>query len=573
MGLARGEIGSIWDGFDSDDRACPSQESYYLNFLKLNISYDLQTFRGDVFGGITAAVVGLPVALAFGVASGLGALAGIYGAIAVGFLAAVFGGTRSQISGPTGPMSVAMAVIVTANADSLAKAFTIVIMAGAIQIMLGVLRIGRFVSYTPYSVISGFMSGIGIIIILIQTLPFLGESVATGGPMGAIRAWPDAIGNVNYGALVIAVVTLVVGIVWPERLRRFLPPTLVALIAGTLLGVLWLKGTPVIGDVPTGLPAVQLPDFSLGVLASAVQPALTIALLGSIDSLLTSLVADSMTRTRHNPDKELVGQGIGNVAAGFIWGLPGAGATLGTVVNIRAGGRTQLSGAIRAAILLALVLGLGRYVESIPHAVLAGILMKVGWDIIDWRFLTRIHRVQREHLLVMLITLCLTVFLDLITAVAIGLIAAGMASARQFERLELDSVVSVPLLDHTFFGLDDSDGIDPFSAQVGLVALRGSFTVASSNKLINTISVDIRDHEVVIMDFSDSVYIDDSAALVVEQMIDSAMAQDTECIVIGLSGPPADTMQALNVLDSVPEDHIVENLDQAREIARGILKI
>ena len=542
-----------------------------MRSFKPNISYDLQTFRGDVFGGVTSAVVGLPVALAFGVASGLGALAGIYGAIAVGFLAAVFGGTRSQISGPTGPMAVAMAVIVTVHADSLAKAFTIVIMAGCIQILLGVLRIGRFVSYTPYSVISGFMSGIGIIIILIQTLPFLGEPVATGGPMGAIQAWPDAISNVNYAALVIAVATLVVGIVWPERLRKFLPPTLVALIAGTLLGVLWLKDTPVIGDVPTGLPVAQLPDLSISVLTSAVQPALTIALLGSIDSLLTSLVADSMTRTRHNPDKELVGQGIGNVAAGFIWGLPGAGATLGTVVNIRAGGRTQLSGAIRAAILLALVLGLGRYVESIPHAVLAGILMKVGWDIIDWRFLTRIRRIQREHLLVMLITLGLTVFLDLITAVAIGLIAAGMASARQFERLELDSVISVPLLDQTFFGLEDSDGVDAFSARVGLVALRGSFTVASSNKLINTIGVDIRDHEVVILDFSDSVYIDDSAALVVEQMIDSAAAQDTECIVVGLSGAPAETLQALNVLDGVPEDHVVANLDEAREVARGLL--
>ncbi len=518
-------------------------------------------------------MVGLPVALAFGVASGLGALAGIYGAIAVGFLAAVFGGTRSQISGPTGPMAVAMAVIVTIHADSLAKAFTIVIMAGLIQILLGAFRIGRFVSYTPYSVISGFMSGIGIIIILIQTLPFLGKTVATGGPIGAIRAWPDAISDLNYGALIIAAVTLIVGVVWPERLRKYLPPTLVALVAGTLLGVLWLKDTPLIGHVPTGLPIAQLPDLSLNVLLDAVQPALTIALLGSIDSLLTSLVADSMTRTRHNPDRELMGQGIGNMAAGFISALPGAGATLGTVVNIRAGGRTQLSGVIRAAILVTLVLGLGRYVEAIPHAALAGILMKVGWDIIDWRFLTRIRHIQREHLLVMLITLSLTVFLDLITAVAIGLIAAGMASARQFERLELDSVISVPLLDQIFFDLEHSDDLDPFSAQVGLVALRGSFTVASSNKLINTISVDIRDHEVVILDFSDSVYIDDSAALVVEQMIDSAIAQDTECIVIGLSGPSAETIRALNVLKSVPEDHEVETLDEAREIARRILNI
>ena len=517
------------------------------------MTYNLQTLRGDLFGGVTAAVVGLPVALAFGVASGLGALAGIYGAIAVGFFAAVFGGTRSQISGPTGPMAVAMAVIVTTHADTLAEAFTIVIMAGLIQILLGVMRIGRFVAFTPYSVISGFMSGIGVIIMLLQTLPFLGAAGAAGGPVGVVRALPNAMNNVNFSAFAIAAVTLVVGVLWPQQLRRYFPPTLAALVAGTLLGVLWLTDVPVIGEVPTGLPQLEMPVFSLSLLVRAIEPALILALLGSIDSLLTSLIADAMTRTRHNPNRELVGQGIGNLVAGLIGGLPGAGATLGTVVNIRAGGQTQVSGALRAAILLALVLGLGKYVEAIPHAVLAGILLKVGWDIIDWRFIMRVHRVQREHLLVMLITLGLTVFVDLVTAVAIGLIAAGMASARQFERLELDRVVSVPLLDQSFLESDESEEeTDEFSARVGLVALRGSFSVASSNKLINTISVDIRDHEVVILDFSETVYIDDSAALVVEQMIDSAIAEETECIITSLTGSPAASLHALNVLDRVP---------------------
>ena len=537
------------------------------------LNYDLKALRGDLFGGVTAAVVGLPIALAFGVASGLGAVAGLYGAIAVGFFAAVFGGTRSQISGPTGPMAVAMAVIVTTHADNLAAAFTIVIMAGVIQILLGVMRIGRFVAYTPYSVISGFMSGIGVIIILLQTLPFLGATIAQGGPLGAVQSWPDAINDVNFHALAIAAVALGVGILWPEQLKKFLPASLAALIAGTLIGVLWLTNAPVIGDVPIGLPSLMLPDYSLDILASAVQPALIIALLGSIDSLLTSLVADSMTRTRHNPNRELVGQGIGNTIAGFIGGLPGAGATLGTVVNIRAGGRTQVSGVLRAAILLALVLGLGRYVEAIPHAVLAGILVKVGWDIIDWRFITRVHRVQREHLLVMVITMGLTVFLDLVTAVAIGLIAAMMASARQFERLELDSVISVPLLDRTFLvSKEEADKVDPYSARVGLVSLRGSFSVASANKLITTISLDIRDHEVVILDFTDTAYMDDSAALVVEQMIDVATAEDTGCIVMGLEGMPETTLKALNVLKDVPEDQFVKTLDEAREVAKRMLK-
>ena len=544
------------------------------------MKYDLQTFRGDLFGGVTAAVVGLPVALAFGVASGLGPVAGIYGAIAVGLFASIFGGTRSQISGPTGPMAVAMAVVVTTHASSLAEAFTIAIMAGLIQVLLGVLRIGRFVAYTPYSVISGFMSGIGIIIITLQVLPFIGEPAVSGGPLASVTMWPNVIShldNVNFSAFAIAGATLVVGVLWPSRLRRFLPPTLAALVVGTLMSLFWLSGTPVIGDVPTGLPSPQMPVIAPSFLVRAFSPALTIALLGSIDSLLTSLIADSMTRTRHNPNRELVGQGLGNMIAGFIGGIPGAGATLGTVVNIRAGGRTQISGTFRALILLALVLGLGRYVEAIPHAVLAGILMKVGWDIIDWRFLTRIHRVQPEHLLVMVITLALTVFLDLITAVAIGLIAAGMASARQFERMELDSVISVPLLDQTFLynksTVDDqSEEIDPYSARVGLVALRGSFSVASSSKLITAISADISEHEVVILDFSDTVYVDDSAALVVEQMIDTAIDQDTDCIVMGLTGLLASGLQALNVLQNVPQNNFAADLDEAREIARRILQ-
>ena len=542
--------------------------------MPFRFSYNLQTFRGDVFGGITAAVVGLPVALAFGVASGLGALAGIYGAIAVGFFAAVFGGTKSQISGPTGPMAVAMAVIVTTHANNLAEAFTVVIMAGLIQILLGVMKIGRFVSFTPYSVISGFMSGIGVIIILLQTLPFLGASVAMGGPMGAVRSWPDVIKDVNPSAFAIAAVTLVAGILWPARLRKVLPPTLAALIAGTTLGVFWLTNTPVIGNVPTGLPELKLPVISVDLLTSAIQPALTLALLGSIDSLLTSLIADAITRTRHNPDRELIGQGIGNTIAGLIWGLPGAGATLGTVVNIRAGGRTQVSGVLRAAILLTLVLGLGKYVEVIPHAVLAGILMKVGWDIIDWRFITRIHRVQREHLLVMVITMGLTVFVDLVTAVVVGLIAAGMAYSRQLERLELDNVVSVPLSDQSFLMIvEDGDDVDEFSARVGLVALRGSFSVASSVKLINAISLDIQEHEIVILDFSGTVSIDDSAALVVEQMIDIAIAEDTECIVMGLTGAPETALLSLNVLKRVPKDQFVADLDEAREVSQRILNV
>ena len=541
---------------------------------RFRLNYDLDTLRGDLFGGVTSMVVALPVSLGFGIASGMGAAAGLYGAIAVGFFASVFGGTRSQISGPTAPMTVAMAVVLTSHASSLTEALTVVVLAGLLQVLLGVSKIGRFVAYTPHVVVSGFMSGIGVIIMLMQSLPLLGASGATGGPMGAARALPAAVSDIDTSAFAIGAVTLAVGFLWPRRLSRFAPGPLVALAAGTALGVLWFTDAPVIGAIPVGLPSLQLGLPPADFLLHALQPAIILALLGSVDSLLTSLVADSMTGNRHNPDRELIGQGIGNMAAGLIGALPGAGATMGTVINIRSGGSTPVSGALRALLLFALVLGLGRLVEPIPLAALAGVLVKVGWDIIDWRMLARVHRLRREHLIVMLATLGLTVFVDLITAVAIGLIAGGMVHARRLERLELDSVVSVPLLEASFFADDTMPAQDdPHAARVGMVALRGTLSVASSHKLVSVVGLDIREHEVVIFDFSGTVYIDDSAAMVIGKLLDIAAKSGTECIVMGLRDDVAATLLSLDILGGVPADRVVETLDEARRIAREALEV
>ena len=537
------------------------------------MKYDLQALRGDVFGGITSAVVALPVALAFGIASGLGAAAGMYGAIAVGFFASVFGGTRSQISGPTPSMTVAMAVIISAHAGaSLEKALVIVVLAGLIQVLLGVLRIGRFVMYTPHVVVSGFMSGIGIIIMLIQVLPFLGAPTSPEGPMGALRELPHAIANLNPSAFIVAAVALAVSVFWPRRAEKLAPAPLAALVLGSLLGILWLTGAPAIGAIPEGLPDLRFEWPTADFLLSSLHPAIILALLGAVDSLLTSLVADAMTGTRHKPDKELVGQGIGNMVSGLFGGMPGAGATIGTVTNIRAGGSTPVSGAIRAVFLLGLLLGLGHYIEPIPHAVLAGILMKIGWDIVDWRLLLRIHRLRRDHLVVMLTTLLLTVAVDLVTAVAIGLIAAGMNHARQLKGLELDSVVSIPVLDRAFFAAEKDMTIsDPLQARVGMVALRGTLTVASSRNLVSVIGADIKDHEIVVFDFSGAKYLDDSAAMVIEQILDVARHADTDVIVVGLSGTVAEMINTLGVLRAVPGDHVVEDMAQARRMARRLL--
>ena len=532
------------------------------------MTYDLGKLRGDLFGGITATVVVFPASLAFGMASGLGAAAGIYGAIGVGFFAAVFGGTRAQISGPTGPMAVAIAVIVASHASSITEALIIIVMGGLMQVLLGLTRIGKYVAYTPQAVISGFMSGIGIIIILIQLLPFLGAPAA-GGPVDSVKALPGAFSSVNVDALAVASVSLGIALLWPRRLSTYVPGPVAALLFGTLLGVLWLQDAPVIGAVPIGMPtfALAMPDASF--LLRALEPALILALLGSVDSLLTSLIADSVTRTQHDPNRELVGQGLGNMVAGMFGGVAGAGNTLGTLTNIRAGGVTRASGAIYALLTLVLVLGLGRYVEPIPHAVLAGVLIKIGLDIVDWRLLIRVHKLRPEHLVVMLATLGITVFIDLVTAVTFGLIAAGMAHARLLEGLELDNVVSVPLLNSTFFGREDTE--DAYAADVGMIALKGVFTVASAHRLVAAFSVDIKGNKVAIFDFSETVHVDDSAALVIDQFLEIAKDAHTELIILGLPEDVRATLDGLGVLRHMPMDRMVATLPEARDVAARLL--
>jgi SulP family sulfate permease len=534
---------------------------------------DLKTVRGDIYGGLTAAVVALPLALAFGVASGVGAIAGLYGAIAVGFFAAIFGGTNSQVSGPTGPMTVVMAVIVTDHAGNLGEAFAIVFLGGAIQVLFGTLRIGRFISYTPYPVVSGFMSGIGVIIIMIQVLPFFGLATVPGGPLGALQAWPQAIQQLNPQALAIGCLSLGIAIFWPARLRALLPSPLAALIFGTLAAIFVLQEAPVIGSVPTGLPDLHLPAIALDQLPKIVQPALILALMGSIDSLLTSLVADSVTRTRHNSNRELIGQGIGNMVAGLVGGLPGAGATMRTVVNVRAGGRTPVSGALHAVILLALVLGLGPIAEKIPHAALAGILMKVGWDIIDWGYLKRIRRAPRDKLLVMLVTLGLTVFVDLITAVAAGLILAGFVTSRWMELEELKGITAVALTqDEGELSVAEREAMQDMNGQIGIIALRGHFSYASARELVQRIGAEAAGHEVIVLDFTDAAHVDTSAALAIEELIETTASETRGCFVAGLSGPAESTLRALGVFDKIPAQRIVQTRLEAIRQAANLIR-
>lgn len=532
----------------------------------------LNSRRGDVLGGVLAGVVSLPVALSMGTLSGLGPTAGVFGAVAFGVVAAVFGGTRGLVYGPNSSVAFAVSVVVAGSDNRLATAVVAVVLAGVIQVLLGSLRVGHLLSYTPYSVISGLLSGIGVLIVVSQIAPMLGASSEIGGLRATAGSWPDAFAHIDWSALAVGSVTFAVAAAWPSRLSTWVPSTAPAMVAGTLLGVLWLDGAPTLGGVSVGVLDLSWPDFSGAELVRLVPGAATIAALGSIDALIAAQVSDALTGSAHRPDREVVAQGLGNIGAGVVGGVPG-GATIGMYVNIEAGGRSPLAGVLCAGTLLTLVVGLEGLVEAMPEAVLAGILIKIGLDIIDWRPLTRLARGQREHSFVIVSTLAVTVFYDLVTALVVGLMAGAVVLARRFEQLELDSVISTPLLDRTFTDAGPLEGdADEFSARVGLVVLRGSFTAASAARMIKTLSADIKDHEIVIVDMSQTDYMDDSAGMVAQRLIKFAGAHDTDCIIVGLRGQPHQCLSALGVLQLVPEGCVVEKMSDARRTAWNRLK-
>jgi sulfate permease, SulP family len=498
----------------------------------MHSGYSLNTFRGDFFGGLTAGVVALPLALAFGVASGFGATAGLYGAIAVGLFAALFGGTPSQVSGPTGPMTVIVAAAVTSLAGNLQAVFAVVLIAGVLQILFGAMKVGVFVRYIPYPVISGFMSGIGVIIILIQLHPLLGAP-GVSSPLDAILRLPAALADVKLVSLFLAGVSMVLVFFTPKPITRLIPSPLVALLGGTLLSL--LIGLPVatIGDIPSGLPDIALPWFSVELLPKIMPLALALAVLGTIDSLLTSVVADSMTKSRHNSNRELVGQGIGNIVASLIGGLPGAGATMRTVVNIKSGGVTRVSGIIHSLFLIAVLLGLGRYAALIPLPVLAGILMKVGTDILDYRFLRLIKRVPRPDLTVMLTVFVITVFVDLIFAVGVGVTLASLMITYRISRQSQIAVEGVP---HQPWHRDLEKSLEEETDfRIRTLSVMGAFFFGTTAKMQEQVSKLIGT-QVVIINCLDVPFMDLSGIFALSEMIDRLKNEGIKPILVVREG-------------------------------------
>jgi len=502
-----------------------------------------QHFGPDFAGGLTTAIVSLPLALAFGVASGAGPQAGLYGAVIVGMFAALFGSSSRLISEPTGPMTVIMTSVVSSllaehPEQGMAMAFTVVMLAGLFQMLMGGLKLGKFITLMPYSVISGFMSGIGVLLIVMQIPPFLGVDPPGGGTIGVLKALPGMLSSLSWPELGLGALALGILFGFPSAWRKKCPPQLVALLVATGVSMLFLEPDAVrrIGRIPMGLPDFRFPAFSGDMLSDIVLDALVLGVLGSIDTLLTAMVADSLTREYHDSDQELVGQGIGNLLSGLCGGLPGAGATMGTVVNIQTGAKTNLAGVIRALILLAILLGAAPLTGPIPMAVLAAIALKVGVDILDWSFMQRVPHLSRSSTFMMYVVMFLTVFVDLIMAVGVGVFIANLLTIKRLSDLSANDVRTIGLNEAGVeLPEEEQELMERAGGKVLLFQLNGPMIFGVA-KAIAREHAAMRHAKVLVIDLSNVPLLGVTVCLSLENMVKDAVGVGGRVIVSGATG-------------------------------------
>ena len=592
--------------------------------------FDFKHFKGDIFGGLTAGIVALPLALAFGVSSGLGPSAGLYGAIFVSFFAALFGGTNTQISGPTAPMTaVSMVVIagfIALNDGDIGKALPgiliIFLLAGLMQIGLGFLKLGTYIKYIPSPVVSGFMTAIGVIILITQILPTVGyypkddlnyvnqfklhaeevilekilleeesegilvledfeETITragniteaqilresktlagkeSGGVLGTLKVLPTALKNINWLELWLALSTILI-IYGFKKITTAVPSTLVALLVVSGAAYALRLGYMPIQEIPSGLPMINFgifSEFSLGSITPYIFTALTLALLGAIDSLLTSVVADNMTKTKHNPNKELIGQGIGNSVAALFGGIPGAGATIRTVVNIKAGGKTRLSGMMAGVFLLVILLLLGPVASQIPAAVLAGILVTVGIGVMDWKGLKAIPKLPRTEVLIMLVVLILSSVWNLVYAVGIGLVLASLTFMKEISDLTFQRSNISPLIN--FKELSDEMGIpNKLREEISIKEISGPLFFGSTSDF-QSMSKQIPDiARVVVMKMDEVTYMDQSGVFAMEDVLIDICSNNKKVLLVGLLDQPKYMMEKLGIIpDLISKEQLFE---------------
>ena len=593
--------------------------------------FDFNHFKGDMFGGITAGIVALPLALAFGVSSGLGPSAGLYGAIFVSFFAALFGGTNTQISGPTAPMTAVSMVVIAGIvaafdgdiSNALPAILTVFLLAGLMQIGLGLIGLGKYIKYIPYPVVSGFMTAIGIIILLTQILPSVGyypkedsefvsqfkphaeeiildnilkdeagegilvledfkETIAraenitqdqilkesqslaskeASGVIGAIKVLPRALQNVNWLELLLALGTILI-IYGFKRITNKVPSTLVALLVMSGIAIGFNLNYRPIEEIPSGLPLPNfgiITEFSLGRITPYIFTALTLALLGAIDSLLTSVVADNMTKTKHKPNKELIGQGIGNSIGAIFGGIPGAGATIRTVVNINAGGKTRLSGMISSVLLLVILLALGPIASQIPAAVLSGILITVGIGVMDYKGLKAMPKMPRTEVIILIVVLVLSSVWNLVYAVGIGLVIASLMFMKKIGDLTEDRS-SLESFDRSKAWPDEINIPKDIKEEIFIKHIRGPLFFGSTSYFQQLVKQIPTSANTIIIRMGRMQYIDQSGLYALEDVLIDLIKQGKVVLLVNILEQPRYMLERIDIIpDLVPKDQIFNN--------------
>lgn len=535
--------------------------------------FDSLDLKGDIFGGVTTAIISLPLALAFGVASGAGAESGLWGAIMVGLFAALFGGSTTLISEPTGPMTVIMTAVLTSMMakypeTGIAMTFTVVMMAGAFQILLGTLKLGKYVTLMPYSVISGFMSGIGVILIILQLSPLLGHSAPTGGVTGTLSALPNTLLNLKFSELFLGSLTLGILFYLPKKYRKLVPAQLVALVVVTLISIILFDTDTIrrIGEIPAGLPSLVIPHFNADMFTIMVIDALVLGTLGCIDTLLTAVIGDSLTRKEHDSDKELRGQGLANMISGLFGALPGAGATMGTVTNIQVGARSPLSGIVRAGVLALVVLVAGGLTEPIPMSVLAGIAVYVGFNILDWSFIQRAHKISLQGMVIMYGVMFLTVFVDLIAAVGLGVFISNIIVIEKLSKEQARKIKAISDADENDVPLTDNERqlLDKANGEVLFFYLSGPM-IFSISKAISRQHRRISEYQVMILDLTDVSMIDVTVGLALENAIKDALDAKCEVILLCEHTQARQRLEKLNIFQLISSNsHLEKNEFKSR---------
>jgi len=502
-------------------------------------------WRADLRGGAQAAAVALPMGLAFGVASGAGPVAGIYSAVCSGLFAALFGGVPTQIAGPTGPMAIVMASVFAQFAQQPVAAFMVVVLAGLIQLGFGATHMGRYINLIPYPVTSGFACAVGCIIIVMQFNPLLGQP-GVADTWTAARALPASIAGMNPMTLAIGGGCFAACQWMPRRLRQIVPVHFSVLLGATLLATGFGVTLPRLAPPATLLPTLQFAPLLELPWQDMWLAALVLALISSLDSLVTAMSADNATQHFHDSDRELRGQGLGNIVCGFLGALPGSGSTFRTMANIRGGGRTPLSGTFHALLLLSLLLGAGHLIRFIPSCVLSGILIYIGLGIIDWSYIRKFPRAPRFGVATMIVVWLLGLFVSVVTAVAVGFVMASLAFVKKMADIQL---ASVKLTDSGALLSDKEQEILERSAGEALyIGLAGPMTFGAANGLTKRLSA-VTKHRAIVLDFTDVPHVDESAILAIENVIERAQRSKQAVILIGMQSAVVRAFARFGLID------------------------